>query len=76
MIKCIVSDLAIMDKHWSDEFNGADCIIQLSAQIAATSREPFDRNNITATQNIILAMDKHKIKHTNNGEIKLIKESI
>lgn len=62
-IKCIVSDLAVIDKHWSDEFKGADCIIQLSAQISSTSRDPFDRNNIIATQNIVEVMKEKKVKY-------------
>ncbi len=62
-IKCIVSDLAVIDNHWSDEFKGADSIIQLSAQISATTREPFDKNNITATQNIVEVMKEKKVKY-------------
>ena len=62
-ITCVVSDLAEIDSQWADTFKGADSIIQVNAQISATSRDPFERNNILATENIIKVMKKHKLKY-------------
>ncbi len=38
---------------WENAFENADCIVQLNAQIASPERDPFDKNNVDATKNIL-----------------------
>ena len=51
-VDCVLADLA---EHgsWEREFAGANVVVQLHAQIAGLSSEPFERNNIVATKNVL-----------------------
>jgi len=48
--------------HWIDNFYGQDLIISLHAQISGPTYEPFKRNNIEATQNVVEAAKKFGVK--------------
>ena len=48
---------------WELNFDRAYAIVQLQAQIAAKTKEPFEKNNITAVKNVVKACKKHKIKN-------------
>ena len=62
-ITVVTVDLA--DKgSWADYFEGADVVVQLQAQIGASSLEPFIRNNIESTKNIIEVIKKYNIPYT------------
>jgi len=49
---------------WSDHFRDADTVIMLQAQIGDPEPEPFVRNNITSTQQVIDAIRKHAVPYT------------
>jgi nucleoside-diphosphate-sugar epimerase len=51
-VKVIEADLAEVGS-WGKEFEGADVVLMLQAQIGAPTMEPFIRNNITSTKNIL-----------------------
>ena len=51
-VDCVLADLA--ERGSSErQFAGAAVVPQLHAQIAGLSSEPFDRNNIVATKNVL-----------------------
>ena len=58
-IETIYSDMSEKTK-WNDTFRDADCIIQLNAEIASPDRDPFIRNNVISTKNIVDNMKKYK----------------
>ncbi|MEK0267021.1 NAD-dependent epimerase/dehydratase family protein [Stenotrophomonas rhizophila] len=49
---------------WEDHFVGADAVVMLQAQIGGTDPLPFVRNNLTATQNILSAIQRHAVPYT------------
>ncbi len=51
-IDVIEADLA-EPSDWQKAFAGADVVVMLQAQIGAKQQEPFIRNNIVATRNIL-----------------------
>jgi len=61
-ILCIEADLA---EHgdWEKAFEGADVVLMLQAQIGAPTIEPFIRNNITSTKNILHVMQQYTIPY-------------
>ncbi len=61
-IEAIHADLAEPDE-WENAFAGADVIVMLQAQIGATERAPFERNNIVATRNILRVAQQQKIPY-------------
>ncbi len=42
--------------EWEKHFEGADVVVMLQAQIGAKQEEPFIRNNVTSTKNILNVM--------------------
>lgn len=44
--------------EWAHHFNTADVVVMLQAQIGAKQLEPFIRNNVTSTKNILNVMKK------------------
>ena len=50
--------------EWMDQFEHADVVLQLQAQIGAATLEPFIRNNIESTKNIIECVKKYNIPYT------------
>ena len=61
-IKIIEADLAERGE-WEDEFAGANVVLMLQAQIGAPTLEPFIRNNVTSTKNILEVMQKNEIPY-------------
>lgn len=55
-------DLADMGS-WEESFKGADVVVQLQAQIGAPTIEPFIRNNIDSTKNVLSVMKKYEIPY-------------
>jgi nucleoside-diphosphate-sugar epimerase len=61
-IKVIEADLAEAGS-WKDAFESADIVVMLQAQIGAKEREPFIRNNITATEQILDVIKRYQIPY-------------
>lgn len=61
-IETIEADLADLG-GWEDAFKDADIVIMLQAQIGAKNMEPFIRNNITATENILTTIKQQEIPY-------------
>lgn len=61
-IVIIEADLA---EHglWEDSFEGADVVLMLQAQIGAPTIDPFIRNNITSTKNILEVIERFQIPY-------------
>jgi nucleoside-diphosphate-sugar epimerase len=55
-VACIEADMADAGP-WQETAAQADAVISLHAQIGATSEEPFIRNNVIATRNLLAAMN-------------------
>ncbi len=51
-VRVLLSDLAEKGE-WNKEFIDADIVVMLQAQIGAKTEEPFIRNNVTSTKNIL-----------------------
>jgi len=49
---------------WSDHFAQADAVVMLQAQIGAATLEPFIRNNIISTEQVLAAIKQHKVPYT------------
>lgn len=62
-VKAVYADLAV-DGDWKNNFEGADSVVILQAQIGAKEENSFIRNNITATKNVLDAIKSYKIQHT------------
>ncbi|HIP11608.1 MAG TPA: NAD-dependent epimerase/dehydratase family protein [Arcobacter sp.] len=61
-IDVIEADLA--DKNsWEIAFKDAKVVLMLQAQIGATTIEPFNRNNIVSTQNILEIMKEYQVPY-------------
>ena len=56
-VKIVVADLSEKGK-WMNEFKNTDVVINLAAQISSPDYEPFKKNNIESTKNIVEAMKK------------------
>lgn len=48
---------------WEKSFDGAKVVIMLQAQIGAPTIEPFIRNNITSTKNILEVIERFQIPY-------------
>ena len=57
------ADLAEVGE-WEKHFEGAGAVVMLQAQIGDPKPEPFVRNNITSTQRILEAIQRHKVPYT------------
>lgn len=60
--KTLLADVSVPG-IWETEFKGAKAIVQLQAQIAAKTIEPFVTNNIDSVKNVLDACKKYKIKN-------------
>lgn len=75
-IQTINADLADRGK-WEECFDGADVVLMLQAQIGAPTIEPFIRNTIVSTKNIIETIKKYKIPylvHISSSVVKSVAE--
>lgn len=55
-------DLAEGDA-WHRHFDGAAAVVMLQAQIGAKTAEPFVRNNIAATDNVLAALRRYRVPY-------------
>lgn len=62
-VETIEADLAEKDETWAQAFAGADVVVMLQAQIGAPTLEPFIRNNITSTENILAVIKRFNIPY-------------
>jgi nucleoside-diphosphate-sugar epimerase len=62
-VKVVVADLA-EPGDWATHFEGADVVVMLQAQIGAPTREPFVRNNIDSTRNVIELIKRYRVPYT------------
>ncbi|MEG2804461.1 NAD-dependent epimerase/dehydratase family protein [Stenotrophomonas sp.] len=62
----LVTDLADLAEPgpWEQHFSGADAVVMLQAQIGGVDPVPFVRNNITATANLLAAIQRHAVPYT------------
>ncbi len=60
-VRTVNADLSVSG-DWDHEFENADIVINLAAQLSSPGHEPFYRNNVLATKNIIDAMKKTHIQ--------------
>lgn len=74
-VKAVYADLSI-DGDWKKEFKSADTVVCLNAQISATSKTPFIKNNVTAIKEMLDAMKKHKVPyivHTSTAAVNSVR---
>ncbi|MDY0136427.1 MAG: NAD-dependent epimerase/dehydratase family protein [Thiomicrospira sp.] len=62
-VETIEADLAEKDEKWAQAFAGADVVVMLQAQIGAPTLEPFIRNNITSTENVLAVIKRFNIPY-------------
>lgn len=55
-------DLSI-EGAWQDVFDGAQTVFLLHAQIGSNDAQSFEANNVTATQNVLKASQKHNVPY-------------
>lgn len=60
-VKVVVGDLA-QRSSWQAGLKEQDVLVHLASQISAKEREQFVKNNILATQNLVLAAKSFKVK--------------
>jgi nucleoside-diphosphate-sugar epimerase len=61
-VRTVLADLA-EPGAWTHEFEGAQCVAQLHAQITGKTTDLFTRNNIQATQRVLDAMRSHTVPY-------------
>lgn len=61
-VKSIVADVSEKGE-WEELFEGADCVIQLQAQISDVKKRPYIKNNITSVRKVLKACRKHEVKN-------------
>ncbi|MFT4262850.1 MAG: NAD-dependent epimerase/dehydratase family protein [Nocardioides sp.] len=61
-VTAVEADLA-EDGAWTELFAGAEVVVQLHAQIGAPTREPFERNNVLATEKVLAAITAHQVPY-------------
>ncbi len=61
-IKVIEADLS-QSGDWEKEFEGADVVLMLQAQIGAPTIDPFIRNNVNSTQLILDVIKRYDIPY-------------
>jgi nucleoside-diphosphate-sugar epimerase len=59
----IKADLAEKDERWVQAFEGADVVVMLQAQIGAPTLQPFIRNNINSTENVLEVAKRFNIPY-------------
>ncbi len=59
-VTAIEADLSV-EGPWVDAFAGADAVVMLQAQIGAKTPEPFVRNNLDSTRNVLASMQRHGV---------------
>ncbi len=59
-VSVIEADLSV-PSSWCNSFKGADFVIMLQAQIGSKHLEPFRRNNIESTRNVLSVMKQFSV---------------
>lgn len=61
----VITDLSDLSTEgtWESHFEGADVVVMLQAQIGDLSHEPFIRNNVTSTMNVLDACKRHGVNY-------------
>ncbi len=62
-VSVLCADLA-QPGDWYRHFDGAENIVMLQAQIGATNSDPFVRNNIDSTRNVLDAIQGFQVPYT------------
>ncbi len=62
-VSVLCADLA-EPGDWERHFEGAESVVMLQAQIGATNSEPFVRNNIDSTRNVLGAIRRFQVPYT------------
>jgi len=60
-VRAVNADLS-KQGDWNHEFENADIVINLAAQLSSPNHEPFHKNNVLATKNIIETMKKADVQ--------------
>ena len=61
-VKCILADVS-EHGEWENSLKGADCLVNLQAQISAKNEEPFIKNNVIATRVVCESCKKMKVPY-------------
>ena len=61
-VTCLRTDISTHG-DWEAAFKGADCVVQLHAQIAAQSMGPFVRSNVDGVKNVLAMCKKNNVKN-------------
>ena len=62
-VHCAQADLALPG-GWEEHFEGAEALFLLQAQITGQTFDPFQRNTIDSTANVLSAAKKHAVPFT------------
>lgn len=71
-VECLLADLA-EPGDWQQRFEGVAVVVQLHAQIAGLSTEPFVRNNITATRHVLDAVRRARVPFVVHASSSVVK---
>lgn len=78
-ITVVNADLKETDKKWTKFFKGADCVIQLQAQITSPRKEDYTANNVNSVENVLKACQKYNVKNlihvSTSGVISVAKDN-
>lgn len=74
-VDCLLADLADPGQldGWQQRFEGAAVVVQLHAQIAGLTSEPFVRNNITATRHVLDAVRHARVPFVVHASSSVVK---
>ncbi len=61
-VTAVHADLA-EDGDWKEHFRGADALVMLQAQIGGLALEPFVRNNVDSTRQVLEAARQHQVPY-------------
>jgi nucleoside-diphosphate-sugar epimerase len=64
-VDVIVADLAV-DDGWQDKLAGLDALVHAHAQIGGLVPEEFVRNNVTASERVMVAAKRHAVPYIVN----------
>lgn len=62
-IETVEADLSLKGSKWEGALKGAHVVVMLQAQIGAPTIDPFIRNNINSTKNILAVIKRFKIPY-------------
>lgn len=71
-VECLRADLA-EPGDWQQRLDGAAVVVQLHAQIAGLTSEPFVRNNITATHHVLDAVRRAHVPFVVHASSSVVK---